>query len=71
MQTPTSTQDDFKVLSTAEAAAIIGKDKRTLDNWRSMGRGPAYVRLNQRSVGYLRADVVEYVRKHRIEPANQ
>jgi len=68
MEPTNSTQDDFRVLSTAETAAILRKNKRTLDNWRSLGRGPAYIKLNKRDIGYLYPDVVSYIRKHRIEP---
>ncbi len=62
-------QNEVKVLTPAEAAGITGYKKRTLDNLRSMGKGPAYIKLNKRRVGYLYADLVEYIRKHRIEPA--
>ena len=64
----TNTQDDFRVLTTAQVAKILNKDKRTLDNWRSLGKGPPYVKLNQRNIGYLFVDVIAYVREHRVEP---
>jgi len=67
--TPTSSiQPDLEVLTTEQAAAIIGVKKRTMDNWRSLGRGPAYIKLNKRRIGYLRGDTLSFIQKHRIEP---
>lgn len=37
---------------------------KTLANWRSMGIGPAYIKLNGRIV-YAMADVVDYERAKR------
>ena len=58
----------IKLLSTAEAAAFLGRNKRTLANWRFLGIGPAYIKQNGRSVGYLEEDLIEFVRRNRIEP---
>ncbi len=61
---------DQSGLTTEQAAAIIGANKRTLDNWRSLGRGPAYVKLSKRLVRYLLSDVQAYIEQNRVEPAN-
>ena len=44
---------------------------QTLRNWRCIGRGPAYVKLN-RLVRYPLADLEQYFQARRIDPeANQ
>lgn len=60
-----------KLLRTAEAAEIIGADRRTLDNWRNLGRGPVYVKLNKRNVRYALADLLDYINQHKIEPGGR
>ena len=60
----------MKVLKNDEAAKILGVKKRTLDNWRSLGRGPAYLKLSGRAVRYLLDDLLSYRDGKRIEPLN-
>lgn len=43
------------VLDTAGAAEYLGIHPRTLDNWRSQGKGPSYVRVGRRIVYRLAA----------------
>lgn len=40
------------VLTTKEAAKILGVTTLTLSKWRSLGRGPAWERRGIRLVGY-------------------
>ena len=54
------------VVDTMGAADYLGLHARTLDNWRSQGRGPSYVRVGRRIVykisaleAYLEARTVE------------
>lgn len=63
-----SLETNDRVLTTAEAAEVLGINKRTLDNWRSRGQGPAYIRYNHRNIGYLRGDVHAFRMQHRVEP---
>ena len=65
-----NTTDQPQTLTTEQAASIIGIDKRTLDNWRSLGRGPAYIKPSKRLIRYLHDDVVAYRDSKRIEPVN-
>lgn len=60
--------ENQKLLSTKEAAVIVGANPRTLDNWRSLGRGPVYVKLNKRSVRYALADLLAFIEKNKVEP---
>lgn len=41
----TDTRDHSSLLTTHEAARRLGLASGTLCNWRSCGRGPAFVRL--------------------------
>jgi hypothetical protein len=59
-----------KALTTEQAAEILNCDKRTLDNWRSLGRGPAYLKVSKRLIRYLLDDVLAYRDGKRIEPVN-
>jgi predicted DNA-binding transcriptional regulator AlpA len=60
---------ETKLLNTKQAAEVIGANPRTLDNWRNLGRGPVYVKLNARNVRYALADLLEYIARHRVTPA--
>jgi hypothetical protein len=53
-------RDAFALLSPEDMAALIGIDTRTLAVWRSMHKGPDFVRLG-RAVFYRRADVLAWV----------
>lgn len=59
-----------QTLTTEQAAGLIGVDKRTLDNWRSLGRGPAYLKPSKRVIRYLYADILAFRDTKRIEPVN-
>jgi hypothetical protein len=52
------------------AAEIIGVSPRTLDNWRSAGRPPAYVKISRRKISYLQTDIENFIQQRRIEPVN-
>ena len=65
--------DSERTLSSAEAAEFLGVNPKTLNNWRSQGRGPVYVKYagaidglgRQRgTVVYRLADLREYVNTH-------
>lgn len=59
-----------KALTTEKAAEIIGVDKRTLENWRSLGRGPAYIKISKRAIRYLYSDLIKYRDSRRVDPVN-
>ena len=65
-----TTTEQPEVLTTEQAAALIGVDRRTLDNWRSLGRGPSYLKPSKRLIRYLADDVIAFRDSKRIEPAN-
>lgn len=58
-----------RLLSVAHAAHLLGVAKGTLANWRSMGMGPPFIRLNGgRAVRYRLSDLLAYLETHTISP---
>jgi predicted site-specific integrase-resolvase len=56
-----------KLLSDADVATKLGVCRGTLQNWRSQGRGPAFVRLVGK-IYYDPADIEEWLRGQRVDP---
>ena len=61
--------NDFAVNAVDEnrAARFLGVAVQTLRNWRHQSRGPAYVKMG-RSVRYQVDDLVDYLKKKKIDP---
>jgi predicted DNA-binding transcriptional regulator AlpA len=55
-----------RFLGTKEAAAYLQITPRTLQNLRSAGKGPTYVRLSERNIRYKAEDLDDYVQKMTI-----
>ena len=53
-----------KLISTKEAAGLLGKHVKTLEKWRSEDKGPRYYQPegDGGSVWYLEHEVIAYVR---------
>lgn len=56
------------MLTPTETAEILGVPEGTLAQWRSQGRGPAYVKLENRLIRYRQRDLEKYVSGCIIEP---
>lgn len=55
------------VLHTPEdAASLLYVGKRTLDNWRSLGKGPDYVKIGRR-VFYKEADIRRFIESQSVQ----
>ena len=52
------------------ASEILGCAPRTLDNWRSQGRGPRFVRVG-RLIRYRIADLDAYLEANKVETHNK
>ena len=55
-----------------EAAAILGVTRRTLSNWRSQQRGPAYCKHRPGCNGrvlFLGSDILDWLRERRVATA--
>lgn len=48
------------LLSTRDAARVLGLNPRTLENWRRVGTGPTYSKLG-RAVRYSRGALQRYI----------
>ena len=56
------------LLSSADVAKVFDVSERTLEFWRYVGKGPAYVRVGRR-VRYRPADVEAFLEAQRRETA--
>jgi predicted DNA-binding transcriptional regulator AlpA len=54
-----------KFLTAKDVRLAFGISEKTLANWRSQGRGPAYHKLGGK-VRYAVADIEDWVRKGRV-----
>ena len=64
MQAPTQTPKPNQLLTTTEAAALLGLSPLTLQDWRSRNRGPRYVRLSRRAIRYRPSDIEDFIEKN-------
>jgi hypothetical protein len=63
--TARATLEGDEFLTASHTAAILKRSPRTLANWRSAGRGPAYVKVGG-AVRYGRADLANFIAAHRV-----
>lgn len=49
------------LLTTKQAAELLGQAGGTLRRWRSERTGPPYVQLSARNVRYRKGDVLRYI----------
>ena len=55
-----------KIFPDTVAAEILSVKRQTLANWRSAGRGPAFVKVG-RAVRYRPEDLEEFIQKHTVK----
>lgn len=56
-------------VTTAEAARMVGRTRKTLNNWRYKGKGPRWTRTGDNSVVYKVSDIEEWLDGQAIEGA--
>jgi predicted DNA-binding transcriptional regulator AlpA len=56
-----NTHELRRVFRTPAAATYVGLTKGTLDKMRCIGRGPKFIRLGARAVGYLIEDLDAFI----------
>lgn len=56
--------------STREAAIYLRVGDRTLIRWRSLGVGPAYIRVGGK-IFYQKRDLDAWLEKHRVQPPRE
>ena len=50
-----------ELLTTPDAARVLGMKPAALENWRWRGEGPPYVRVTARAIRYRRADLERFI----------
>lgn len=67
---PDLTLDDLpEVATTKEVAKVLKTTPRALEQARYLKRGPAYTKVGG-LVRYLRGDVLDYLRRNRVETSS-
>ena len=56
------------LLTTKEAAELLGKHYAVLADWRHQGRGPKFIRMGGRSIRYRPSDLLEWIEANTVEP---
>ncbi len=59
-----------KLLSTVEAAPLIGVEPKTAENWRSLGLGPKFIRAG-RLVKYDPDDIAAWLSARRVSSTSE
>ena len=62
-ETEISNFDMSEFLTTGQAASELNYSPGTLQNWRSKGEGPKFIK-HRRNVYYLKSIILEYKRKN-------
>lgn len=57
-----------RLLTSREASGMLGIDEGTLANWRYKGKGPPYVKKEERWVRYWESDIVKWANKDKVLP---
>lgn len=57
-----------RILRPREAAQFLGIAEQTMERWRAAGRGPRWVKLTGRTVGYRLADLEAYLEGRLSDP---
>lgn len=64
-----STQDSVpELVTTKEAAKILGRSPATMKRWRYLGIGPAWIEISGR-VSYERKTLLEFIQQHTKKPS--
>jgi len=58
-----------RYFSTREVASLLGYSPQTLRNWRYLGIGPRYVRLNRSRVVYEESELLRWIERPKGEAA--
>jgi hypothetical protein len=56
-----------RTVTEREAVTILGYRRQTLSNWRSLRRGPPYLKIN-RSIKYPLTKLLAWRDRHRVTP---
>jgi predicted site-specific integrase-resolvase len=62
-----TTQDSPQLLTTREAAELLGRSAATLKRWRSAGVGPEFIAIEGR-ISYRREALEQFLEQHTKKP---
>lgn len=68
---PTVALGEHVLLSTREAAALTTYTPHGLENLRSAGRGPAFIKMHGGAVAYRLRDLLDWQEAHRVTALEQ
>lgn len=66
-------EEDMRLLTSEEAAELLGVHVNTLATWRDKGEGPAYIRFGSGTrapIKYRMRDINEWLEKQTVRPEN-
>jgi len=56
------------LLTSVEAAKVLGLKPITLATWRINRAGPPYIHVGRRAIRYLEADLLAFIETNRVVP---
>lgn len=62
-------QVETPLMTEQEAADWLGYERQTLQMWRSVGKGPAYLKLRTGAIRYTQTDLQTWAFEHRVDPS--
>ncbi|WP_294624266.1 helix-turn-helix domain-containing protein [uncultured Roseovarius sp.] len=65
------TTDPDRLMNEKEAAEVLCYSVRALQNWRSRGGGPKFIKVSARSVRYRRRDLLDWIDAHTVTSTSQ
>lgn len=65
------TEATLTVLQPEQAANFLGLSKSTLAKMRLSGNGPAYIKTGARRIGYVKADLHDWIEKRRFQSTSE
>jgi excisionase family DNA binding protein len=69
MYSPSKASESDLLLTEVQAAELLNLSVRTLQAWRSQGRGPRFVRAG-RAVRYRLADLIKWINEQTVSPGS-
>ena len=59
------------LIPSATLATVLSKSVRTLQNWRTLGQGPAFVRTGGQGVLYKWGDVSDWLEDNKVNSTSE
>lgn len=59
-----------ELLTSERAAPFVGTEPKTLDNWRTLGKGPKFIRVGRKAM-YHPDDIAEWVAARRVQSTSE